>query len=351
VGLNLVGKVSLDGSGYEHGLKNIEHAVGHVTHTLKGLALEAFGIYGIEQAFQKTLEAAEKLVDTSRRLGVGIEALQEFGFAAKQNGADIDALTGFIEKLNATRINPKKFGSYAKLGIGTPGEGDVTELIMKLSANVRNRSSQEVIGPLREIGGKGAGQLLPMLKEDLDEVREAAHRLGVIMKSEDAVMLKFLADEMKILSQVIVAGLAPAIVFLEEKLLRFINQVKANGTFYEKMNEKPGLWADIKDFFKKGAKLDDQGRSALQRRIEEAGASSDTKLNELNAGTDKQIEELLKRQKDIEKINSVPDFGEVTDEPSGKSKHRRDSSSDSLLRVGNFLGATGMRFRTLAGSR
>jgi hypothetical protein len=123
MGLNLVGKVSLDGSGYEHGLKNLEHAVGHVTHTLKGLALEAFGIYGIEQAFQKTVEAAEKLVDTSRRLGVGIEALQEFGFAAKQNGADIEALTGFIEKLNATRINPKKFGSFAKLGITTPGKG------------------------------------------------------------------------------------------------------------------------------------------------------------------------------------------------------------------------------------
>jgi hypothetical protein len=82
----------------------------------------------------------------------------------------------------------------------------VGELIMKLNANVRNRSSQEVIGPLRDIGGKGAGALLPMLKDDLAEVREEAKKLGVVMKNEDAVLLKFLADEMKILSQVIVSG-------------------------------------------------------------------------------------------------------------------------------------------------
>jgi hypothetical protein len=339
VGLRLYGEVSLDGTGWESTIKKLEGAGDHLGHSLKALALEAFGIYGIEQAFQKTVETAETLVETSCRLVLSLEALQEFLFEAKHIGEDIEALTGFIEKLNSARIDPKKWGSFAKIGIDESArKSEVTELIMKISANVRTRSPQEVIGPLRDVGGRGAGVLLPMLRENLAELREEAHRLGVVMKTEDAVMLKFMADEMKILSQVMVAGLAPAIAFVMVQALKFINSIKATGTFWGDLTQKPGFFEDLKDFFSKGAKLDAQGKSSFQRRWEGAGAASQTELDELNTATDERIKELLKKQKAMEQIGALPDFDSVMNEPKTPKSHLKDYS-DSLTKVGNFLGS------------
>src|SRR5690349_2584864 len=118
--LSLQASVSLDGSGFEAGLNKLEHGVEKVGETLKGLAVAAFGVYGIEQAIHKTIETADKLVDTSRRLGVSLEVLQELGYAARISGADIDTLTSFLEKLNSTRLDAKKFDSFAKLHITQP---------------------------------------------------------------------------------------------------------------------------------------------------------------------------------------------------------------------------------------
>jgi hypothetical protein len=350
MGLKLIGEVALDGSGFESGLKKLERGAERVGETLKGLALAAVGVYGIENAIHKTVETAEKLVDTSRRLGVGLEALQEFGLAAKQNGADIDALTGFIEKLNSTRIDPKKFESFAKLGISQPDLSSlkVEDLIMKLSLNLRNRSAQEVIGPLRDIGGRGAGQLLPMLKEDLEEVREEARKLGVVMRSEDAVMLKFLADEMAILAQLIVANVAPAIVFLEEKFLRFVNVIKAIGTFAGSLvGGKAGggiaaIWDELTSPQLLNKRTPAQMKEVFKNIKEGLSDSMDAFSLEYAEGdkrVDETMAELLRKQKEIEKINSIPSFEDVMGHEKRQKGSGKQVNSDSLLRVGNFLGS------------
>lgn len=351
MGLRLIGEVALDGSGFEAGLKKLEHGAEHVGEILKGLALTAFGIYGIEQAIHKTIETADKLVDTSRRLGVSLEVLQEFGYAAKQNGADIDQLTSFIEKLNSTRIDPKKFESFAKLGISQPDLNNlrVEDLIMKLSINLRNRSSQEVIGPLRDIGGKGAGEMLVMLKDNLEEVREEAHKLGLVMKTEDAVMLKFLADEMMILGQLIIANVAPAIVFLEEKFLRFINVIKAVGTFVGSLSGgkaagKEGfgaIWDELTSPYLFNKRSRSQMRDVFKNIKEGFSDAADAFSLDYYGGDksiDDKIAELVRKQKEIEKINSIPDFESVASEE--KRKRGGHIQTDALLRVGNFLGSS-----------
>jgi len=340
--LELKGTISLDGSGWEAGIHR-------VTHSLKELALEAAGIYTITQAITKTVELGEKLIDTSRRIGVSVEALQEFTFAARQNGASVESLVHFIERLNAARIDPKKFPSFEKIGIGERERNlPIEEMLMKLSINLRARSSQEVIGPLIKVGGRGAGELLPMLKDDLDEVREAARKLGAVMRTEDAVMLKFLADEMKILSQVILIGLAPAIVFLTEKMMTFVNSVKASGTFWGNLLGKPGLAKDAGEsagatvayMFGLATKRDEDAIKKMHQRFVDAGAASESELEDLNAATEKQKQSLLDKQKAIEKINAFPDFSEVMGEEKQKKSPRVRDSGDALTRVGNFLGSS-----------
>ena len=350
MGLELKGKVSLDGSGFEAGLKALEHAGEKAFEHLKEMAVEAFGIYAIEESVKKTVEYAEKLVDTSRRLGVGIETLQEFSFAARQNGADIDALTGFIEKLNSARIDPKKWGSFAKLGISQSDleSQGVENLIMKLSENIRNRSSQEVIGPLRNIGGKGAGEMLEMLKENMEEVRKEAHDLGQVMSTEDAVQLKFVADEMKILGTVITVSLAPALVFLLDTIMKIVNRLKANGTFWGDFSagaQQPldENWKAAKDFFngkisyREWREIANKNAKAVSQAYDHAGAASENELTAADAAWEEKKAALVARQREIEGLNAHPDFPSVMEPTEKKSK--QSLYTDALVGVGNFLGA------------
>jgi hypothetical protein len=343
--LKLVGEVSLDGSGFEGGLKRIETAGERVFGNLKRMAVGAFGVYGIEEAIRKTVEYADKMADSARRLGVGVEALQELGFAARQNGADIENLTTFIEKLNSARIDPKKLGSFGKLGIG---QGDLQNLpaediITKLSANLRNRSSQEVIGPLRDIGGRGAGALLPMLKEDLDAVRQAARDAGAVMRGEQIASLKLVVDEMHLLSQVLLVQLAPAIVTVMEIIAALARVIKADFAFWQSFGgrTKKTDWLAVADFITNPlewfspSKKTKEGVGNIGKAFSAAGASSNAGLEDETKSFAARLVALTNALKNPEH----PDFESVMGQPSGKRHPRAREAIDGLARVGNFLGA------------
>jgi hypothetical protein len=341
--LNLQGKVSLDGSGFEAGIEKM-------SHKLKEFALEAFGIYTVSEAIKKTVEYADDLVDTANRLGIGTKALQEFGFAARMTGAEMEKLTGFVEKLNTSRIDPKKFGAFAKLGIS---EGDlanlsVEDLMMKISGNVRGRSSQEIVGPLREIGGKGAGALIPMLKDDLDDLREKAHAFGQVMEMEDLVQLKHLADEVKILSQMILIGLGPAIVFLMERFVEAGNEIRAAVAFYRKLFGSGVTGSDLKAAaapiaeFRLPMKSEVDVWRKIKAAISDAGKESDYELNNQDEHFEEMQKKLLAAQKELEGINAKPDFESVIEKKKADKfnpLHPEIAQGDSLLRIGNFLGS------------
>src|SRR5205807_1084371 len=137
MGLRLQGEVALDGSGWEAGLKKLEAAGEHFAHHFKAIAASAFGFLAIEEAVRHTINFADELADTSARLGLSTDALQQFSHAARMTGADLEALTNFIEKLNIARVDPKKAGSFAKFGIDKPTEGGVDEIVRKISLAVQ----------------------------------------------------------------------------------------------------------------------------------------------------------------------------------------------------------------------
>lgn len=334
MGLDLRGTVSLDGSGFEKGIQAMEHSVKH-------LVAGAFGLAAIEQALHHTIEYGDHMVDMARRTGVGIQALQELGYAAKQNGADLEELVGFIEKLNSSRIDPNKWGSFSKLGIGASDLSGLKaeDLLMKISANIQNRSSQEVVGPLRDIGGKGAGAMIATIKDDLPEVIEQAHKLGLIMKNEDAVMLKFLTDEFVTLAQAITVGLAPAIVGLEDLILHFVNAIKGAGAFLGTFIGGGGGKA-IASYFGMPGVNSTFGEMAdkVGKAWTESGDAMAVEFTELEDATAKLKAGLMERQNRIEGINAIPDFGSVIGGESTKAKgNGRSVYSDNLTRIGNFL--------------
>ncbi len=339
MGLRLTGEVALDGSGFEAGLNRVEKAGMHAFGRLKEAAVAAFGVYGIEEAIRKTVEFADKMADTATRLGIGVEALQELGFAAKQSGSDLEALTGFIEKLNTARIDPKKLGSFGKFGISQSDLQSLAaeDLIGKISQSVRGRNPQEFIGSLKDVGGKGAGNLIPMLKEDIDAVREAARNAGAVMRTEQIASMKVAIDQIHLLSQVILAQLAPAVVFLAETFAMLTRRAQDAGSFWGDVTtnlgqiDKKGWMEVLKNTINPLNWFKDD---PFERAFAQAGARSAARLQEGDDDFENRIAALAKALSNPQH----PDFESVMPEPKEKRAARAKEASDSLIKVGNFLG-------------
>lgn len=362
--LRLRGEVSLDGSGWEAGLRHIKRSTEEFSHEIKKLALEAFGLHAVAEAVRKTVELGEELVNTSRRLGISVEALQELQFAAKMSGVELGTLTSFIEKLNAARIQPKLAENFGRFGIkqseiSGPGALEVQDLIKKIAVKVQESSPQAIVGDLRKIGGRGAGEMIPFLKEDIAGLAEEAHKLGLVMKTEDALGLKFIADQIKVLAQVIMVGLAPALNFLMEKaIFPLIARTKGVGSFAGTVAGGSTLmdWGDVTfgrlisaipglgkahEFFLDKANRATEKLFGSGGVIDQASLAAGNTVSDEDAADKDRQKRWLAIQLAMQNLGAHPDFPDET--PEAKAKHalrHGGESSDSLLKVGNFLGAS-----------
>src|SRR6185312_11847101 len=93
-------EIGLDGSGFERGLRKIGS---DAAASVKNLAVQAFGIYAIEQAIAKTVETATDLVNESKRLSLTVEQLQLLRQAAKNGSVEMDTLATAFERLDVAR--------------------------------------------------------------------------------------------------------------------------------------------------------------------------------------------------------------------------------------------------------
>jgi hypothetical protein len=232
--LKLIGEVALDGSGFEAGLKKLEHGAERVSDSLKELAMAAFGIYGIEAAIHKTFETAERLVNTSKRLGVGVEQLQVLEQAAKDSGTELEGIAHAFEKIDEAREKAlaggaegeKIMGRFRQLGISVEDlqKKNASELFQGRFAEVSRANNPEILGPIfRDIFGKGFGPIITLLQTDFEELHKKMENLGLIMSAETAVKLKGIGEEFELLSKIIVVSLGPALVSFTEWLLRIIS--------------------------------------------------------------------------------------------------------------------------------
>lgn len=384
MGLKLVGEVSLDGSGFEAGLNKLEHAAGHFGHTLKGVALEAFGIYTIEQAFAKTLETAKELVIESKRLGVGVEGLQVLRQAAKENNVEMTSLAKAFEKVDVAREKALGKSKEGKALLGRFGQLGISEsdLRSKTAANLfmgqmhdkASSMNPETLGPiLKSIMGKGFGEMIPMLTTDFEELQKKMEKFGAIMTTETALKLKQFSDEMELASQVIIAQLAPAMVSFAEAVLDLVGRIKEMAGFVGTMvGSRGGVSNAVMDegryrrllgqselaegmgmttpgetrsrgLFRGDAHVPDAEERAFMDKYEtDLGKAGQVALDAQDDWKSSVEAWRKKIEEEADKLRHppTPDFGGNPDE-AAESKHRRQShmGEDSMIRIGGFLGS------------
>lgn len=330
--LDLKATVSLDGSGFEAGTKRIEGAVHHLGNELKALAISAFGIDAIKSAIEKTIESVDKMVDSANRVGVNLEAFQELSFAVRQNGADVEQLVKFLEKLNETRVDPKKIEFFQRLGVNDPLKGGVDELFSKISAGLQGKNPGQFFPDLKQVGEKAAGPMVATLTDNLVALREEA-RNNVIVTTDSAVKIKFLKDQMTLLGETITAELAPAIGGIVEPIMKFANAVKSMATFLGTVVGGFNI-EDLKESalhpFSK-----DVGFAAL---VADAAEIAGNQLAVLNYETDSRLAKLSEDQRLRGAFNG-PTAPPPSDMPAAKEQ-RYKIYSDEFTRIGGFIGST-----------
>lgn len=393
-------QLSLDGALFKRGLHEAGTEAGAF---LKNFALGAVGAYSIEQAFDKTVESATELVNASRKLGVTVEQLQVLRQAAEDNGVEFDAMTQALLKFNATRENvlhkgkgsDDQLAALGRLGV-TPevlkslqsnlpeqrkeGEGGKVEssaqsiedqrkqaasaanvMMGQISDYIRrnNLNPADVAKDLKDVFGKSGQQIFGVLQTNFEELQAKMQDMGAIMDGQVAYKLKALGEELGLISRILTAQLGPALLTLAEFAFKAIAKAggaaSGIGAFFGYAFQR------YQDSETQSTDIDSENNKAHADAIRRAGNAEVGGRKENMSQTleamknvaqpwEKMIEDFrLMLKNAADRANNIPaPIGDDGSENAAKTKRPKATQSDSLISVGNFLGAGRVAINSVA---
>ncbi len=335
--------LKLDGSGFQQGLTSAKHSVKQFgEQAFGGLKEEIFAAFtagAIIEMSKKTIEWAGHVQDLSDRLGVSVEYLQQMQYVAKRSGSSVDTLAGFFEKLAINRQealagnqdSAKKLASFEKLGVSaqtlsSTGTQGLTDIIADAFKN--GGSSEALIGALRDVGGRGAGELIASFTHGLAEGRQAAVDAGAVMSEDTVDALKEIDDEFEELKIQLMVNLGPAILTVVSWLKNLWDVFKAGAAAVQGFMEV----FSFKKLFSGQAEREQNMADAKK----EAADRSDAVMQE-------SIDDQLRNEKEARERSAARHArqrGDIIPIQTYKPKeHEEKKVTDSLISVGNFLGA------------
>lgn len=188
MGLDLKAKLSLDTSGFTHGMNFSKAQVQNWNAVLqrssqasasrmKAIFAGAFGAVAaggavVAMAMRKSLEESSHIQDLADRVNMSAEAFQQFSFAAKQAGSSPEAvITGMQRMAVATQQalggNKELEQSLARLGFTVEDlrNKSIEELFRDAGEHIRKtKIDAELLADVLKVFGKGGGELIPVFK-------------------------------------------------------------------------------------------------------------------------------------------------------------------------------------------
>jgi phage-related protein len=159
------------------------------TAIVTGIAAAGTALLGFAT---KSSDSASRVSDLSQKLGMSTTAFQEWDFILSQNGASIDSMTVSMKALADRAVEGSD--AYEKLGIKVKNNDGTMKSQQQLFKEtvtalqgMTNKTERAALA--NDLLGKGATELGPLLNAgaaSVDDLRNKAHELGLVM-SEDAV--------------------------------------------------------------------------------------------------------------------------------------------------------------------
>lgn len=203
------------------------------------LVVAAFkGAKFLAHLVEETVEAGSKFHDMSQQLGIAVEPLQEFTFAAEQSDVSLEALSGSLGKLSKNAYEAFTKGgdaakSFRQIGVSvrdSHGKLKPTDALLK---DIAEKFKKMPDGPKKTalamgVFGRAGKQLIPFLnegREGLEKLKQEFIATGAEISGADAAALDEFGDEVSKfkknltgLQNQVVIGLLPSLVELLEKL-------------------------------------------------------------------------------------------------------------------------------------
>ena len=317
--LRLEAIIGLNSNAFERGMDRVKDSV---AETAKSFVMGAVGVYGIEQAISKTVETAEELVNTGKNLSLTVEQLQVMRQAAKENGVEFQTMATALQRFNAIRENvlqggkgsAEQMAALSRLGITRSelqNQNSGQSVMGQISNTARNSNAADIAKDLRDVFGKGGDALFGTLQTNFDELGKKMKDMGAIMDSTTAHQLKQFKDEMDLIGTILMSQLAPYLVQFAAEIYDLITKLGAAGVVLGT------LVADWLHGRFKGALTD--AREEEKNYMDDRKAAWDAMVGKAN------------------EENKPPPQAVIEKEAVKEKKDR--IQSDSLVKVGNFLGS------------
>jgi hypothetical protein len=372
--LNLEATISLDGSQFQRGMSNV---VRSATDGVRNLILSAVGVGALTEAFRATVETANELVNTSRRLNIPVEQLQVLRQAAQNTGVEFDRVAESMEKMNEAKMNALGRGTsadsdqgamraFSRLGISNQQlrSSDSQQIFKAIADKIKQSGNpQDLIIPLREIFGRAGGRLIPLMEADLDSLGKKMQETGAIMSGETAAGLRELKNQSSELAKIAQTTLAPAFLWLGMKAIELAKMFVG---LIEFLNDKTGIGKVSRET---GALVGQVGWKNFFKLMADQMSGMSNKDLDRKYGVDRKALGVAIGQKDpfdswadvmqqamadaLAKISGAK--VSVDNQPAntgavqaGVTTIRRSISDSPLARVGNFIGASGASLRQTA---
>lgn len=204
-------------------------------------------------ALRSVANLQDQMGKMAQQTGIGVEALSALDYAAKLSDVSTEELGAGISRLTA-KMGDVAQGSkettaiFKALGVSVLGAGGQMRPTEQVLGDIAERFSEFADGPEKtafaiEIFGRAGAKLIPMLNQGragLQEMREEAERLGIVIDSKTAKAAEDFNDNLTRLSAttrgVLMDAFTPLIASLGEIAARFLDARREGLAFGESLD-------------------------------------------------------------------------------------------------------------------
>lgn len=226
-----------------------------------GAAGTVTGLLGVSQAIESIRAAADrmdKFDEISERLSISAQTLQEFAYAGKMTGVELDTMSGAIKKLQVSMFeantgNQESAAVYKALGVAiTDVNGNLRKVpdvmgdLAEVFSNLEDGATKNALAI--KLFGKSGADLVPFLaagRDGIKEMTEEAHKLGGVMNDEAlkaAAQFNDNLDRLSTLSQAAANSMTSKMIpAINDVIERFIEGRKAGLGFFEALGMTTGV--------------------------------------------------------------------------------------------------------------
>lgn len=211
----------------------------------------AFSVRALAQYAKDVIDVGDNLNDMAQKAGASVTVLSQLGFAAKQNGSDLEGITtGLVKLANSMQAasagSKEQIAAFAALGVEYKNADGTLRRTDEVFKDIAESASQYADGAGKtavavDLLGKSGADLIPTLnlgREGLAKLAEESDRVGATITDKTAKALGDLNDQLDKLQAsaqgVVASALAPVLKDVAEAL----NDASESGSGFAKITSQ-----------------------------------------------------------------------------------------------------------------